>query len=78
MSPTARNPYLIATVKCAAPGCGNVRRQVNHWFVVSFEQDSFACRPYFPGSDLSIAAEPVCGQACAQKLFERYLAKKTS
>jgi hypothetical protein len=70
-----RNPHLVATVKCAAPGCTNVRRETNHWFVTSAEQ-RFTCRPYVVMADLRSADEPACGQACAQKLFERYLAKQ--
>jgi hypothetical protein len=70
-----RNPHLVITVKCAAPGCTNVRRQANHWFVISVEQ-RFTCRPYLATADLRPLDEPACGQACAQKLFERYLAKQ--
>ena len=71
----SRNPHLVTTVKCAAPGCTNVRRQANHWFVISVEQ-RFTCRPYSATADLRPADQPACGQACAQKLFERYLAKQ--
>jgi hypothetical protein len=70
-----RNPHLVTTVKCAAPGCTNVRRETNHWFVTSAEL-RFTCRPYVVMADLRSADEPACGQACAQKLFERYLAKQ--
>lgn len=70
-----RNPHLVTTVKCAAPGCTNVRREANHWFVISIEQ-RFTCRPYSAAGGLRSTDEPVCGQACAQKLFERYLAKQ--
>lgn len=72
---TSRNPHLVTTVKCAAPGCTNVRRQANHWFVTSTGQ-RFTCRPYSAGADLRSTDEPACGQSCAQKLFERYLAKQ--
>jgi len=71
---TPRNPYLVTTVKCAAPGCANVRREANHWFVISTDQ-RFTCRPY-SAAGLRSTDEPACGQACAQKLFERYLAKQ--
>lgn len=71
----SRNPHLVTTVKCAAPGCTNVRREANHWFVISVEQ-RFTCRPYFAAAALRPTDEPACGQACAQKLFERYLAKQ--
>jgi hypothetical protein len=70
-----RNPHLVISVKCAAPGCTNVRRDANHWFVTSVEHH-FTCRPYSAAADLRSADEPVCGQACAQNLFERYLAKQ--
>jgi len=70
-----RNPHLVTTVKCAAPGCTNVRREANHWFVISVEQ-RFTCRPYSAVAHLRPTDEPACGQACAQKLFERYLAKQ--
>ena len=70
-----RNPHLVTTVKCAAPGCTNVRREANHWFVTSADQ-RFTCRPYLATTDLHSTDAPACGQACAQKLFERYLAKQ--
>ena len=70
-----RNPHLVTTVKCAAPGCTNVRRETNHWFVTSAEQ-RFTCKPYPATANLRSTDEPACGHACAQKLFERYLAKQ--
>lgn len=71
-----RNPHLVTTVKCAAPGCTNVRREANHWFVTSSDRERFICRPYLPAVGLRSPDEPACGQACAQKLFERYLAAR--
>jgi hypothetical protein len=71
----SRNPHLVTTAKCAAPGCANVHREANHWFVISVEQ-RFTCRPYFAAARLRPLDQPACGQACAQKLFERYLAKQ--
>jgi hypothetical protein len=76
MAAETRNPFVVATLKCAAPGCSKLRKQANHWFLTSEEQDTFACRPYSLGDELSVADMPVCGQACAQRLFERFLAKK--
>ena len=76
MTARNRNPYMVSTVRCAAPGCMNVRQQTNHWFVVSFDEFTFSCRPYAAGRELTISEEPVCGQACAQRLFERFLGKK--
>ena len=71
-----RNPHVITTVKCAAPGCTNVRRQANHWFVTSVVRERFICRHFLPCAELRPTDEPACGQACAQKLLERYLAKQ--
>ncbi|HEY2497243.1 MAG TPA: hypothetical protein VGK24_09245 [Candidatus Angelobacter sp.] len=73
-----RNPYLVVTVKCAAPGCTSVRREANHWFVISIEQGRFTCCHYLPATALRASDVPACGQACAQKLFERYLARSAS
>lgn len=72
------NPFLVTTVKCAAPGCTNIRGKTNHWFVALINQHRFVCRPYLPVTSLGPADEPVCGQACAQKIFERYLARQMS
>jgi hypothetical protein len=74
----AHNPHLITTVKCAGPGCANVRRESNHWFLLTFKEDKFICRPYLPAYGLRQSDQPVCGQACAQKLFERFLARPPS
>jgi hypothetical protein len=73
MTPEQRNPYIVLTVKCAGAGCSNVRGRANHWFVTSVDEGVFVCRPYSAQISLREADEPVCGQACAQKIFERYL-----
>jgi phage FluMu protein Com len=79
------NPHEIRTVKCAH--CGKVRQEANHWFVVAVEGGRFRCAPLgpivskpdgvgtWPGRGrLRKIDEPACGQQCAQKLFEKYLA----
>ena len=68
------NPHLITTVKCAGPGCASVRRESNHWFLVTLETSRFICRPFAPAITLRAVDQPACGQACAQRLFERFLA----
>jgi hypothetical protein len=75
MTSEIRNPYVVLTVKCAGPVCSNVRGQANHWFVTSVEDGVYICRSFSAQISLRENEEPVCGQACAQKLFERYLAK---
>jgi hypothetical protein len=77
MSTSNRNPYQVTTVRCAAPGCSNLRRQANHWFVAVEQEDAFFCRPYLHDAQIATTEKPVCGQACAQKIFERYLTKQT-
>jgi hypothetical protein len=74
----SHNPHLVVTVKCAGPGCTKVRRDANHWFVTAVERGKFICRPYLAATELLVSDEPACGQACAQKLFERYLARRTA
>jgi len=70
------NPHLVTSVKCAGPGCSNVRRESNHWFLIAASSaGGFRCRPYVPRQGLKPSDQPVCGQACAQKLFERFLAR---
>ncbi len=82
------NPHEIKTVKCAY--CGAVRQEANHWFVIAVARGSFRCAPLpanptvgfsrRPGSvrGLRRTEQPVCGQQCAQKTFERYLAQGSS
>jgi hypothetical protein len=79
------NPYIIKTVKCAH--CGKAKQEGNHWFVLTVASGSFRCRPLacsaaaaeptppcgWPGLRLTKSQAPVCGQQCAQKVFERYL-----
>lgn len=75
---TQFNPHLLITVKCAGPGCANIHRESNHWFLVTIEPATFICRPFSSAIDLQEADKPVCGQACAQKLLECFLAKTVS
>lgn len=75
---TQRNPHLVITIKCAGPGCANVRRESNHWFLITIELGTFICRPFSSTINLQDDDKPVCGQACAQKLLECFLAKPAS
>jgi hypothetical protein len=65
------NPFAVTTVRCSGPNCESVRKEVNHWFVVTVGE-SFICRP-FDAFNLRPIDKPVCGQQCAQRLFEKYL-----
>jgi hypothetical protein len=76
MNDEKENPFLVLTVRCAAPGCINVRREANHWFLTSVKGGVFTCRRYTPRVRLQEGDAPVCGQACAQKVFEKFLAEK--
>lgn len=74
------NPYKVETVRCAGPGCANVRRETNHWFRIRMSPSgehaaaNFVCTPYAAVDELDEDDYPVCGQACAQKLFDQFLA----
>lgn len=81
------NPYEVKTVKCAY--CGTVRQEANHWFVITMTGSGFRCAPLKaqPSSGhgdatltirrrLRKSEQPACGQQCAQKVFERYLAQE--
>jgi len=56
----------------------NVRREANHWFLITLQPGKFTCRPYLPAFRLRPTDHPACGQACAQKLLEQFLAGRTS
>jgi len=69
------NPFSVQTIRCAGPNCEAVRREVNHWFVVFESDGEFMSYPLDVDAELDPAERPVCGQSCAQKLYEQYLSK---
>lgn len=76
------NPYVTPQFRCAGPNCEAVRKASNHWFVIwPGAGGVFHCAPLslfqYPDELLS-DMKPVCGQACAQKIFEQYLANAAS
>lgn len=79
------NPHEVKTVRCAH--CGAVRQEANHWFVATVKAGVFKCSPLLVVQlgvpepvlrKLRRGDEPVCGQQCAQKVFEQYLAQGIS
>lgn len=76
MSEPSTNPYDVDTVRCAGPGCDQIRKQTNHWFSIVIGSDgSFVCWP-FDKIALLPEMKPVCGAACAQKVFQQFLDKR--
>lgn len=73
MSPTFRNSNIVDTIKCAGPGCHKTRTGTDHWFVTVIVRDVFSCRRYAPSRPLGRFEQPVCGQACAIRVFDGYL-----
>ncbi len=72
------NPFTQPTVRCAGPNCAHVRKEANHWFVVSTAEleppiRAFTCFPFMADIELAEDEYPVCGQQCAQKMLEKYL-----
>lgn len=80
------NPHEIRTMRCAH--CGTVRREANHWFGIVIAGSGFHCapflfetiqcgeRPVMSLRKLRKEEQPVCGQQCAQKIFEKYLTQQ--
>jgi len=73
------NPYMVpATVRCAAPGCKNVRGENNHWFVLLPETDQKLFEMFRYAESLVRnfpRAMPLCGEACALKVMSEQLQK---
>jgi len=68
------NPYTGPAVRCAGPNCEQVKKETNHWFVVRIAA-GFECYRFNEASAMLSDHMPVCGQSCAQKLFEQYLSE---
>lgn len=74
------NQYSVSTVRCSGPKCEQVKRLTNHWWIVRVGlSDRITCAPAFvsyayrPDEELLDDERPVCGQQCAQRLYERFL-----
>jgi hypothetical protein len=74
------NQYLVpATVRCACPGCNNVRKETNHWFLIIpsthpeelYTIAAFAIELLYQSDNLL----PVCGEACLLKLLSELIKK---
>jgi hypothetical protein len=71
-----RNCHEVSTIKCAAPGCRNTPSgATDRWFVTLIERDVFYCRRYSASRPLRRFEQPACGQACAVRLFDRFLSR---
>lgn len=68
-----RNTFTVQTIRCAGPGCSNLRRDDDLWFATTVQDGTFVCRPYFPTPLPQGLEKPVCGQACALRVFDQYL-----
>ena len=73
MANSSRNPNSITTIKCAGPGCCNTTATTGRWFITLVEHESFFCRRYSAFRPLRPPEKPACGQACAVRLFDRFL-----
>lgn len=54
--------------------CERHKGAVNHWFKVSVIQDTFDCFRVESEEMHECVGKDVCGQECATKLFQRFLA----
>lgn len=56
-------------IRCKGPNCPEIKRDTNHWFVVSPEDRSyFLCIPFDPKKPERKGWRTVCGQGCVAKL----------
>jgi endogenous inhibitor of DNA gyrase (YacG/DUF329 family) len=74
------NPHTVSTVKCAV--CGKQKESVNHWYIINAfripaPDAAFVCWPLEQVVEIKDEHdEPVCGQECAQKRFERWMTEQ--
>ncbi len=68
------NLYVRNVVHCAGPGCEQIRRETNHWLLIGFVDGVFCCRAF--DGEMRPEDLPVCGQQCAQRLFEQWLNRR--
>lgn len=65
----------IQTVKCDGPGCDQIRRDVNHWFICWRESDRFMIAPWNNSLARELDVLHACGSACVLKLVAAFLGK---
>ena len=68
------NAYVRNVTRCAGPGCEQVRTASNHWFLIGFVDGVFCCRTF--EGEMRPEDLPVCGQQCAQRIFEQWLNRR--
>lgn len=75
------NTGSVSTVKCTAYPCEQIKRQSNNWHIVWSDGPGgmFHSVDYTEGMLRVIGdqARVVCGPACAQRLYEKYLSGKS-
>lgn len=72
MANSSGNPNAINTIKCAGPGCRNTTATTG-WFITLIVDEFFLCHRYSAFRPLRRSEQPACGQACAVRLFDRFL-----
>lgn len=64
---------IVNAVVCDV--CERTKGAVNHWFKVDVDTDGiFTCIAMEHEDDHELPGKDVCGQECATKLFQRFLA----
>lgn len=68
----------VRTVRCTAHPCRQVKNESNNWFIVWADdpRGMFHCVEYSEEMFREIGvdqARPVCGPACGQRMYERFL-----
>jgi hypothetical protein len=69
------NPHIQSTITCAAPNCGQLKRETNHWLIMIASPSRgnltvFSWQPDILGRPDAL---PLCGESCASKMLSIWM-----
>jgi hypothetical protein len=64
----------LVTYKCDGEGCESIKKEVNHWWVVTPSDRAFSVRPMkIEESELAVNAITMCSESCVSKALSRWM-----
>jgi hypothetical protein len=70
---------IMHNVMCDRPGCPHMKRACNHWFVVSFPENSFiVIEKHSIVNQNRIEQMHACGEACLLKIISEHIKNATA
>lgn len=63
----------VKTYSCDAPGCHNLKKESNHWWIITFNPSGLLLYPMSNEAKLKSDSRTVCGRECVQKIIEQYM-----